>query len=228
MDQDSVSVILGLTHLQHLNLPYNYLDGEDLIKLSSLPCLQSLILPFNEVGSNRSTDHRCLPCLSRLEQLDLSNNPIVEARPWLQGNEASSHLSNLTRLINLNHLSMNGLGGGVEDGAMYHFRTLLQLTHLSIRSNSLTDNACVKLAKLIKLKELDIGDNPISSQGMVTLLPLVNLVSLNVSHSYVADGGIYRISRMLKLRKLDLSNTRVTVAAVMLLADSYPYIQVIV
>jgi hypothetical protein len=229
IQEESMNSICKLTALSTLVLSDNYVSGTCLERLGSLPALAALDVSNNDIGFDRSSDHESLRSLTSLVSLNINNNPLVSSRQWLNGLNATTHLSNLRLLTRLERLDMQGYDGGVEDMGLYHLRTMSHLTALGIRSNSISDNGLESLVRALpRLLHLDIGDNEMSSDvAKILAQHATQLVSISASASALSDSALFYLTQLPKLRTIDMRNTRITEEAIQLMTDRFPYIRLI-
>ena len=227
--EDSIAALRTLTSLIALDLSHNFLSGACVEQLGQLPALASLSVAHNEIGFDRTSDHECLRALTALVQLNLDHNPLVSARPWLNGLNATTHLADLRLLTRLESLNLQGFDSGIEDLGLYHLRNMSRLTALSIRNNSITDNGLESLVRsLPRLRRIDIGANELSSDAAKILLANnPRLTSVSASSSALSDSALYYLTRLPTLRTIDMRNTRITEEAIQIMTEHFPYIRLI-
>ena len=230
LDDASVEGVLSvLSGITRLNLADNFITGDGVLALSSMIHLRSLNVSKNEIGMNRNLDHHCFANLTCLTELNLSNNPIVSSRPWLNRKFVINHLEFLLKLTTLTSLSFDNptKENGIQDSGLDYFRNLSNLTYLSLKRHSLADNFIPKLKKLPQLRQLDISENNITNLGLLQITHMVNLESIDIQNTTLSDTALLYLVNLPHLTSISLAGSRVSDKAVSVLEKHYPSISVI-
>ena len=154
--------------------------------------------------------------LSKLEKLGLSDLRLTD-----------KDLVPLRSLIQLKSLDLSGGMNGhqvvpynqISDEGLLNLEPLVQLEHLNLRANLITDQGLAFLGMVSSLKSLDVskgmgdrfvsGDKTtnsrITSEGLMSLTSLVHLENLDISGTHaLKDRGVQPLLSLQKLRELHL------------------------
>ena len=243
------SVLKSLTNLTNLNLAYTNLSTTD--NLLYLPKLKALCLNGTDLTNYSMniiskiptieylyladeaslTDISPLSKLTRLYELDLSNNNIADITPLskfsslgylnLSNNKIStistiSNLKNLTQLI-LNNNSIENADAlsscnklkelYLQYNKLSNFSAATNIINIEILylNNNSIENIN-NVSNLTKLKRLNISDNKISS--LAPLKNLKNLIVLSAANNSITS--ISDLSALTSLKDLNLNNNKIT------------------
>jgi hypothetical protein len=87
---------------------------------------------------------------------------------------------------------------------------LLELSELSHRDVSFTDDELVHLKWLTNLSDLDLNHTSISDAGLAHIEGLIKLERLNLSRTHITDAGLAHLTALTNLSSLDLGGTQIT------------------
>ncbi|QHO25179.1 putative leucine-rich repeat receptor-like protein kinase [Arachis hypogaea] len=207
----------GLKKLQHLNLSYNYFEGElPFTLLDNLTQLVVLDISNNYISGTIPQE---LSKLERLVMLDLSANSFDGSIPLILGQMNSlTHmklsnnllygdlpftLANLTQLLVLD-LSQNKLSGFIP----HEIGKLTNLLTLDLSSNFLSGPIPEQIGYLTRLEVLTIGSNRIDGCIPKEIELLLHLEGLNLS--YNAISGVIPSSIFIHSSYVDLSHNNLS------------------
>lgn len=219
--------------LKSLKVSHNHIGGASLnFLLDYFDNITSLDISYNDIGIDRYNDHVILARCIGLRHLDISHNPIVASRSWLQGSSAVAHLSALGTLTKLQSLAMGGYHNrndtGVDDMAIYQITTLTQLEHLDLRGNLFTDAAINKLQFFTKLSSLNLDSNyRISAPAIRLLSRLTNLKTLSLRDTHVSDSSVPHLLKLVDLQTLDVRGSRLSLRALSLTQFLLPHLEIL-
>ncbi|XP_025634111.1 uncharacterized protein [Arachis hypogaea] len=179
----------GLKKLQHLNLSYNYFEGElPFTLLDNLTQLVVLDISNNYISGTIPQE---LSKLERLVMLDLSANSFDGSIPLILG-----QMNSLTHM----KLSNNLLYGDLP----FTLANLTQLLVLDLSQNKLSGFIPHEIGKLTNLLTLDLSSNSLSGPIPEQIGYLNRLTSLHL-HSNLLSGFIpHEIGKLTNLLILDL------------------------
>lgn len=149
----------------------------------------SNLCPACDTGTINDNAVQLLPSLSHLTSLSLD------------GSSLSYSLMELTRLKQLNSLSLDGCKS-ITDEHLQHLSSMQSLTHINV---SATDITGVSLSALQSLNTLQIEEcHDISTPGFNAVLKLTNLRGLRLSGSLEAlsTAALAQLSQMTQLTEL--------------------------
>ncbi|XP_057742267.1 MDIS1-interacting receptor like kinase 2-like [Arachis stenosperma] len=208
----------GLKKLQHLNLSYNYLEGElPFTLLENLTQLLVLDLSANKFFGSISL---IFGQMSSLTHMNLSNNLLFGEVPFtlanltqllvldLSQNELSGfipdEIGKLTNLLTLD-LSSNFLSGPIPEQIGY----LKRLTSLHLHSNLLSGFIPDEIGKLTNLLTLDLSSNSLSGPVPDEIGKLTNLLTLNLSSNSLSGPIPEQIEYLTRLEVLTIGSNRI-------------------
>jgi len=161
-NQILVIKLMKIAALKILNVSNNQIDQLTL----SLPLLKSLNASTNKITSVNLVESK------ELENLDISNNLLIEIFTKINDVNTETNFANLPKLQNLN-LSNNQLnkidltGEGVE-GFELEMKELRKLNLSQNQFNLITDIQCLKdTAVFPKLNSIDLLENPFMSDAAI-------------------------------------------------------------
>ncbi|XP_023751695.1 receptor-like protein 15 isoform X1 [Lactuca sativa] len=202
----NVSLFLHFKELKSLNLSYDFLDKEMIMKtglgrLSSLNKLETL-----DLSKNFDLDNDILPSLTALTSLIVLDLSYTGLNGYFPSNEFAA-LENL-EMLDLTQCEFNGT---VEIQGFERVPILSKLKTLNLGSNEFNASVMTFLNNLSSLRNLDLSNNPLSglfpAQGLAKLM---NMEKLDLSYTGL-DGTpniqvCKRLSRLKKLESIVISN----------------------
>jgi len=191
----------AMTSLEHLDLSYNVLKGEDLKSFMNICTLHSLDMSGNNITEDLSLVLRDLSngCAKySLQELNLAVNQITGSVYDLS---AFSSLKTLD-------LSRNQLSGKIPEG----IRLPSQLQQLSIEANSLEGGVPKSFGSTCTLESLDLSHNKLSEDLTVIFNHLSGCSRYSLRELYLRqnkfNGTLPDFSMFSKLEMLDLSHNQ--------------------
>ncbi|XP_014524389.2 LRR receptor-like serine/threonine-protein kinase GSO1 isoform X2 [Vigna radiata var. radiata] len=211
------------SNLEFLDMSWNHLTNDILSSLEGFTSLKKLYLSETELDSNFHFEGLC-STLRNLEVLDLSfnnfnNTDIGSALSglsslnslYLGGSKLSwRSIYNISKLSSLETLSLEDNHLNKSESIFYMLRPLkenetfkwpINLQHLDMSSNSLSNRFLSYLRDLPYLQFLDLSYNQLEEAVDITgLLTLSNLTNLNLRdnniHSFVTHQGLKGLNRL--------------------------------
>ncbi len=202
MTDDELIPVGTLGRLQVLRLAGSKLTDAGLAHLKGLSHLRELNL---EMATFPLTDASMihLARLTALRKLDLHSSTLSGFK--IQHRISNVGLAQLSKLVNLEEIALDGRSGISETGLM-HLAKLPHLKHLTILYPIEINDACLaEIAKMFALEKLIIGYGPITDAGVAQLAALTHLRELSPQGNAVT-GTFLKDIRGLRLEVLDLSS----------------------
>jgi hypothetical protein len=128
-------------------------------------------------------------------------------------------LQQLSKIPNLGYINLRN--ANVSDGGLKEIGKL-QIAHLILDENPITNEGLKELATLKQLRTLSLKNTEISDDGMIHVKELKFLSTIYLSKTKVTDIGLHELVELTELELIALDETPVTNAGVRMLWKSLP------
>ena len=180
--------------------------------LKTMPSVKEISLYRSSI---KDTDLAEFENMTQLTKLDLSETACT-----------SLALSHLSKLCNLESLSLGGYGTDVRDEGLDKLANLQNLQKLTLNRTLITDAGMVHLRRLDKLVHLELREVLID-EGLQHLSELQNLQQLDLSSTVVTDDSLAHLHNLKNLMRISLNNTFVSEEGIKRLQEHLPNAQVV-
>ena len=119
-------------------------------------------------------------------------------------------LKTVSKLKNLEHLSLSGYNSGIGDHDIRPLADCGNLRSLSLMNTAVTDQSMQLLAELPSLRSLNLSGTKVTDAGLARLSKHQNLESLTVHGSGITDRGVQHLATVKSLKRLSLESTAIT------------------
>jgi hypothetical protein len=198
-NNDLISDVGRLRHLEHLTLGQSAITGKGLAPLRDLTRLKTLYVWDTRVSA---ADLVYLEKMVKLEELVLPRIPLSDA-----------DLAHFARLTKLKGLILSG--NRITNDGLAHLAAIKDMQFLTLQQTSVTSLEPIRA--LTRLKQLNLAGSPIDDAGLKPASAFHDLEMLWLNQTRVTDAGMAFISGLPDLKLIDLKHTRTGDAGLRLL-----------
>jgi Leucine-rich repeat (LRR) protein len=192
-NRPDLSVVKGMEKLEVLDLSFNTIDDDDLLRLQAPPHLKELSLrSTNVTGPGLAS----LADLNELEKLDLSEN-------LLQG-KCLKPLGGLKRLEFLELHRHRDDEHGFDDHDLANLKDAVQLKHLGLSNTDVSDAGLALLQGLTQLRSLRLLRTRVEGPGLANLKNMSQLQELAIDLDHLSDSELEHLKGFTQMKRIQL------------------------
>ncbi|KAL3635790.1 hypothetical protein CASFOL_020337 [Castilleja foliolosa] len=183
------------TNVQHLDLSYNYIEGEFPCFLHNMTSLNYLDLSVNQYNPSA---RQPFPILMNLSYLDLSYNSLNHSATWIFDVLLNKYcrFKSLYLKGNLFHGDISGVFKNISKCSSHN------LESLDLSLNEFHGHFPEELGELRQLKVFRVSGNQLSGEIPIGLGQLSNLEKIDISHNAfegtLSDAHFVRLSKLVQ------------------------------